>query len=94
MPLDGGVLISYKPGSALCVPSPPKQLIFISGVIRNSAIMRYDFPARHTSLQIALINTSTLSKLPILSFLPALLCASLSEEHRERKREGLAHCVM
>lgn len=87
MLLDGWVLITDKPAvrspptsppSPTTTTSPPKQLILITGVIRDSAVMRYDFPARRAPLQIALINTGApFLKLLHSSPLPLLLCSAL-----------------
>lgn len=85
MPLDGWVLITDKLGVRSPPPpfpttttSPPKQLILITAVIRDGAVMRYDFPARRAPLQIALINIGAPFLKPLHpSPLPPLLCSAV-----------------
>lgn len=61
-------LSNTSQGFTLHIYPLSKQLIFIICIIGSSAIMRYDFILffkRHTSLHIALINTSTLLNPPL-----------------------------
>lgn len=67
---------------------PPKQVPLISSIIRSGAVMRYDFPAMHNSLQIVLINTSSLLKTFILCSTPLRRSAACQGAARERRRGG------